>query len=61
VPTLLPPRQEPPPPDDDRGIRDVIVAAVVLIGVAGLLCEKFLGPTAGYSLSLVQGGLQLSP
>ena len=61
MPTLLPLRSDPPPPDRDPGLRDVMTAGAALIGVLGLLCEQWLGPTPGYSLSLMTGGLQLSP
>jgi hypothetical protein len=55
------PRKETPPPESDPGLRNMIVAAVLLVGVLGLLVEQRLGPTPGYSLTPVVGGLQLSP
>jgi hypothetical protein len=38
-----------------------MIAAAMLIGAVGLVCEQRLGPTPGYSLSHDAGGLQLSP
>lgn len=61
MPTSLLPRKKAPPPKRDPGPRDVLIAAVLLMGVLGLLVEQRLGPTPGYSLAPTAGSLQLSP
>lgn len=66
MPTVLPerprePRREPSPEPRDPGIRDVMVAGVLLLMVLGLLCEQRLPPTPGYSLAPGPNEIQLSP
>jgi hypothetical protein len=59
MPTPLPSRRIPPP--RDPGIRDVMIAAVLLLATVGLICQKTFPPTPGYSLAVSISDLQLSP
>jgi hypothetical protein len=61
MPTPLPSRRTPPPPRRDPGIRDVMIAAVLLLATVGLICQKTFPPTPGYSLAVSISDLQLSP
>jgi hypothetical protein len=61
MPTLLPRRRTPPPERRDPGIRDVLIAAVLLLATVGLICQKTYPPTPGYSLAASSSDLQLSP
>jgi hypothetical protein len=61
MPTSLPPRKDPSPPVSEPGFRNLMVAAVLLAGVLGLVCEQKFGPTPGYSLADSASALQLSP
>ena len=59
MPTELPSRRKPEPPNN--GFRDVMIAGACLLAVLGLLCEKYLPPTPGYSLARSIDDIQLSP
>jgi hypothetical protein len=59
MPTDLPSRRKPEAPDP--GFRNVLIAGTCLLVVLGLVCEKFLPPTPGYSLARAAGDIQLSP
>jgi len=59
MPTELPFRREPDSPDN--GLRDVMIGAACLLAVLGLVCQKYLPPTPGYSLAQSIDDIQLSP
>ena len=59
MPTDLPLRRKPEAPD--KGFRDVMIAGACLLGVLGLVCEKYMPPTPGYSLARSADDIQLSP
>jgi len=59
MPTELPSRRQPEPPHN--GVRDVMIAGACLLAVLGLVCEKYLPATPGYSLARSSDDLQLSP
>jgi len=59
MPTNLPPRR--PAEEPDPGLRNVMIAGACLLGVLGLVCEKFYSPTPGYSLARSSDDIQLSP
>jgi len=59
MPTDLPPRRAEEAPDP--GLRNIMIAGACLLGVLGLVCEKFYSPTPGYSLARSSDDIQLSP
>jgi len=59
MPTELPPRR--PPETRSSDFRNVMIAGACLLAVLGLVCEKFLPPTPGYSLARSSDAIQLSP
>jgi hypothetical protein len=61
MPTELPTRRDVPPERRDPGLRNLLIAATLLMSALGLLCERSFGPTPGYSLAQNAGDLQLSP
>jgi hypothetical protein len=58
MPTNLPPRHDRIPNPE---FRPVVIAAILLVSVLGLVCDKFLPPMAGYALAPSVNDLQLSP
>jgi len=59
MPTELPSRRK--PESSGKGFRAALIAGACLLAVLGLLCEKYLPPTPGYSLARSIGDIQLSP
>jgi hypothetical protein len=59
MPTELPPRRRSEP--RDKGFRDAMIAGACLLAVLGLVCEKYLPATPGYSLAQSPDQIQLSP
>ena len=61
MPTELPDPRRPSPPDRDPGFRNVVVAAVLLIGTIALICGRYYPPLSAYALTASPAELQLSP
>jgi hypothetical protein len=59
MPTEQPPRRRSEP--RDKGFRDAMIAGACLLAVLGLVCEKYLPATPGYSLAQSPDQIQLSP
>jgi hypothetical protein len=59
LPTDLPSRRKTEP--SDNGFRNVMIAGACLLAVLGLVCEKYLPATPGYSLAQSSDQIQLSP
>jgi hypothetical protein len=61
MPTDLPLRREMVPERRETGLRDLVIAATLLLSVLCLISERVYGPLPGYALVPNAGELQLSP